>query len=146
MEPGMRTKIKNYQLALMAILFLALIQFGPYKDGTYKGTSRSFYTTEDYYGHSLIKVKNGGITYVSFIIRDSANHETFDEKYEKHFTGNDVYVQQCRNDWIGVQSYTDSLIKYQDPDKIDAITGATWSCNLFRASVKEALLQAKSQD
>lgn len=142
----MSAKIKNYGLLFTAILCLAFIQYGPYKDGKYKGTSRSVYTSEAYYGHSGIVVNDGFITSVSFIIRDSVNHETFDEKYEKHFTGNDVYVQQCRSDWIGVQSYTDSLIKYQDPDKIDAIAGATWSYNLFKASVAEAIKQAKSKD
>jgi len=114
----------------------------PYKDGHYKGTSRANYLDEPYYGHAQIVVENGKIIQVDFTVRDSAKQVKFDEKYEKYFAGNDLYVQQCRNDWKGIQSYPDSLIKYQDLDKVDAISGATWSYNIFKASVKEALSAA----
>ncbi len=57
-----------------------------------------------------------------------------------------MYVQQCRNDRRGVLSYPDTLLKYQDICKVDAIAGATWSYNLFRTSVKEALLAAGEKE
>jgi major membrane immunogen (membrane-anchored lipoprotein) len=114
-----------------------------YKDGIYQGSSRSIYTTEPYYGQVAITVKNGKFTHVDFFVRDSAKHEYFDETYEKYFAGNDEYVNQCRNDWKGVQSYPDSLLKYQDVNKVDAISGATWSYNLFKASVNKALIEAE---
>jgi major membrane immunogen (membrane-anchored lipoprotein) len=118
----------------------------PYKDGHYKGTSRAQYLDEEYYGHAHIVVENGKIIQIDFLIRDSAKRVNFDEKYEKYFAGNDLYVQQCRNDWKGIQSYPDSLLKHQDPDMVDAISGATWSYNIFKASVKEALIHARQEE
>ncbi len=133
-----------------AILFSALLIMGfglyeHYKDGHYKGTSRAGYTDEPYYGCTRLLIQNGKITQAEFFVRDSAKHEYFDDHYERYFTGNDEYVQQCRNDRRGVLSYPDSLLKYQDINKVDAIAGATWSYNLFKASVKEALHEAAEQ-
>ena len=90
-----------------------------------------------------ITIKNSSFTNIHFIIRDSDLHETFNENYEKHFHGNMVYVQQNRNDWNGVQSYPKKLAETQDISKIDAITGATWSYNIFKSSLREALKSAK---
>jgi len=114
-----------------------------YQDGTFSGQSRYRYTDEPYWGTVSVTIKNDLITNVFFSIRDSALHEPFDSIYEKHFQGNDLYIQQCRNDWKGVQSYPDSLIKYQDLSKVDAISGATWAYNIFKASAEIALEKAK---
>ncbi len=113
------------------------------KDGTYEGESRSYYTDEPYWGCVSITVKDGLFTKINFLIRDSALHETFDENYEKHFQGNTLYIQQCRNDWNGVRRYPGKLSETQNPDKVDAVSGATWSYNIFKASVKAALENAK---
>jgi major membrane immunogen (membrane-anchored lipoprotein) len=77
------------------------------------------------------------------MIRDSNLHETFNENYERHFEGNPLYIQQCREDWKGVQRYPKKLAEAQNPDKVDAISGATWSHNIFKASLNEALKSAK---
>ncbi len=114
-----------------------------YRDGSYEGRSRSFYTSEPYWGSVHITIRNGSFTEINFMIRDSNLHETFNENYEKHFQGNPEYIQQSRNDWKGVQTYPKKLGETQDIDKIDAMSGATWSCNIFKASVKEALQNAK---
>jgi major membrane immunogen (membrane-anchored lipoprotein) len=53
------------------------------------------------------------------------------------------YIQQCRNDWEGVKTYPKLLSEKQDIKKVDAIAGATWSYNTFKASVNEALKNAK---
>lgn len=110
-----------------------------YKDGKYVGTSRSLYTSEPFWGKVHLTIENGLFTSVSFVIRDSALHETFNEDYEKHFQGNPVYILQCRNDWAGVKSYPKKLLKKQRPQAVDCISGATWSYNMFQASLKEAL-------
>lgn len=70
---------------------------------------------------------------------DTSNQELFDEKYEKHFIGNELYTNQCRNDWKGVQSYPEKLLKSQRLDDLDAVTGATWSYNIFKSSISIAL-------
>jgi major membrane immunogen (membrane-anchored lipoprotein) len=114
-----------------------------YKDGKYEGKSRAKYIYEPFWGNVHLTIKNGLITDIDFIIRDSNLHEIFDGKYEKHFEGNAEYIQQSRNDWKGVQTYPIKLSEKQDINKLDAISGATWSYNIFRASVKEALKDAK---
>jgi major membrane immunogen (membrane-anchored lipoprotein) len=114
-----------------------------YKDGTYEGKSRAKYIYEPYWGSVHLTLKNGLLTDINFVIRDSNLHETFDGNYEKHFVGNAEYIQQSRNDWKGVQTYPKKLTEKQDINKLDAITGATWSYNIFRASVNEALKNAK---
>jgi major membrane immunogen (membrane-anchored lipoprotein) len=113
-----------------------------YRDGTFTGLSQSSYTDEPYWGIVNLTIRNSSITKISFAIRDSSLHETFNEKYEKHFEGNPLYVQQCRNDWKGVKDYPKRLHETQDPDKVDVVSGATWSYNIFRASLKEALKNA----
>jgi major membrane immunogen (membrane-anchored lipoprotein) len=114
-----------------------------YKDGTYEGKSRAKYVYEPFWGRVRFTLKSGIFTDINFVIRDSNLHETFDGKYEKHFEGNPEYIQQSRNDWKGVQTYPDKLSGQQDINKIDAISGATWSYNIFRASVNEALKNSK---
>lgn len=134
---------------VLTALFIILGTFfsvKSYNDGHYKGVSRSIYKAEPYYGISEIDIVNGMITRVEFSVRDSMKHEYFDEKYEKYFAGIDEYIIQCRNDWKGVQTYPDSLLKYQNIDSLDAVSGATWSFNIFKASVKEALDSASTAE
>jgi major membrane immunogen (membrane-anchored lipoprotein) len=134
--------MKKTILAFIVLLFAAFSGDSPFKDGNYNGTSRSIYTNEPYYGYTRIIIENGKIVEVGFFIRDSLKQEPFDDEYEKYFTGNDVYIQQCRNDWKGILAYPDSLLKHQDINKVDVISGATWSYNIFKASVQEALTRA----
>ncbi len=114
-----------------------------YKDGVYEGKSQSHYTGEPYWGIAKITIKNGSFEGIDFMIRDSALHEIFDGSYEKHFKGIPEYILQSRNDWKGVQTYPKKLSETKNIDKVDAMSGATWSCNIFKASVKEALKNAK---
>ena len=113
-----------------------------YQDGKYLGQSRYTYTDEPYWGSIRITIEKGSLTGIDFIIRDSNLHETFTKKYKKHFKGNPEYIQQVKNDWKGVQTYPKIMMKTQDISKIDALSGATWSYNIFRASAGEALKKA----
>jgi len=149
-------------LAVLLITFIAVMAFSShrrteegtdrqavqdttfrYADGVYEGQSRYSYTDEPYWGKVQITVNNGLFTGIRFLIRDSNLHETFDGAYEKHFDGNPLYIQQSRNDWGGVQAYPKKMMEKQDITRVDAISGATWSYNIFRASVEEALKRAK---
>ncbi|MCX6262497.1 MAG: FMN-binding protein [Bacteroidia bacterium] len=114
-----------------------------YPDGKYSGQSRYTYIGEPYWGKVSFTLKNGLFTGIDFLIMDSVLHEPFDSLYEKYFKDNDLYIQQCRNDWKGVQSYPQKLMEIQNIDKLDAISGATWSYNIFKASVEEALKRAR---
>jgi major membrane immunogen (membrane-anchored lipoprotein) len=115
-----------------------------YLDGTYLGQSQSRYTAEPFWGHIQITVDNGSFGALYFIIRDSNLHETVDSMYGVvHYAGYPVYQQQCVNDAHGIEIYPQNLLKSQDLDNVDAITGATWSYNIFIASAKAALKDAK---
>jgi major membrane immunogen (membrane-anchored lipoprotein) len=129
-------------ITLLVFILVPITGDGPLKDGTYKGSSRAKYTNEPYYGFAEIKVESGKLIKVDFSVRDSSKHVYFDETYEKYFAGNEEYIQQCRNDWKGIQSYPDSLLKYQDLDQVDVISGATWSYDIFKASAQIALSAA----
>ncbi len=149
-------------LALMLITFILVMAFSfhrskeqgtvgqevqdtvfRYMDGVYEGASRYSYTDEPYWGKVQLTVKNGFFIGIRFLIRDSNLHETFDGAYEKHFEGNPLYIGQSRNDWNGVQAYPKKMMEKQDIRKVDVISGATWSYNIFRASVEDALNGAK---
>ena len=130
-------------LTLFSVVIIFNKCSGPYNDGTYEGRSQSFYTKEPYVGFVRLEIKNGYISSVDYKIVDTLTNEIFDDRYERHYTGNKKYIQQCRNDWKGVNAYPAKLLQMQDPGKIDAISGATWSCNIFRQSAIEALEKAK---
>ena len=131
-----------FLLVTICVMLLSARFNGPYADGIYEGTSRSIYIQENYWGHTKITIENGYITKVDFKIIDSTKKELFDDKYERYFKGNDEYIKQCRNDWKGVQSYPQKLLKYQRLKNVDAVTGATWSYNMFKYSATEALKKA----
>jgi major membrane immunogen (membrane-anchored lipoprotein) len=116
-----------------------------YKDGDFEGKSCAIYTGEPYWGIVRIKIEDGIYKNVSFMIRDSSLHETFSKKYAVHFKDNPVYIKQCKKDSKGVKAYPKKLVKKQDLDKVDAMSGATWSCNIFKASVNEALKNAYNE-
>jgi len=116
-----------------------------YLDGIYDGLSRHTYTDEPYWGKARIFINKGKLTGIDFMIRDSNLHETFSNKYKKHFKGNREYIQQCLNDWKDVRTYPKKLLDSQNINEIDALSGATWSYNIFKASIGEALKKAVSK-
>lgn len=114
-----------------------------YKDGIYHGYSRSIYIYENFWGKVQLTIKNGKITDVEFQIIDQDKNEVFSETYERHYAGNYYYIEQCRKDWKGIQTYPKLLLEKQNINALDAITGATWSFNIFKDSVTIALREAK---
>jgi major membrane immunogen (membrane-anchored lipoprotein) len=108
--------------------------------------SRAKYTGEPYWGKVEVIIDKGVISVVKFTIRDSALHEPFNLAYAKHFEGNPLYIQQTKNDWNGVQTYPRKAIETQDANKVDAISGATWSYNIFKAALNEALRKARKSN
>lgn len=126
----------------------AVLAFTPqrsYKDGVYHGESQGKYTAEPYYGEVKVTIKNGDIASVAYKIVDKAKKVDFDKGYEKYFKGNDEYVRQCRNDLVGVRRYPKMFMKTKDISKVDAISGATWSYNIFKAALAEALKKAAAK-
>lgn len=113
-----------------------------YKDGVYEGSSRSIYTFENFWGKVRLTINNGKITNVEYQVIDQDRNEVFSETYERHYSSNFIYIEQCRNEWKGIQSYPQLLLNMQNVYDLDAITGATWSFNLFKDSVAIALKDA----
>jgi major membrane immunogen (membrane-anchored lipoprotein) len=138
--------LKRQIVILICLVVIILYSCGDkriYQDGVFIGESQSVYVDESYYGITKITVQDGMITGVDFKVLDKAADEIFDEKYESHFKDNPLYIAQCRNDWRGIQTYPEKFLKVQDIDKVDVITGATWSYNLFKASLLAALQNAR---
>lgn len=108
-------------------------------DGKYSGESQSKYQAEPYWGVMSFTVKNNRIKNFDFKIMDRQRNIPFDAKYDSVFTGNDEYMQQCRNDWNGMQAYIKAFLATGDIAKVDAITGATWPYNLFKDSYGAAV-------
>jgi major membrane immunogen (membrane-anchored lipoprotein) len=131
-----------WQSILILILFSCMAATTYKHDGVFEGRSCSRYTNEPYVGISKIYIENGTIRKIEFKIMDTTKNELFDDKYENHYIGNDLYINQCRNDWKGVLSYPQKLIETQKIEEVDAVSGATWSYNMFKSSVQVALQKA----
>jgi major membrane immunogen (membrane-anchored lipoprotein) len=138
---------KIYSGILLGFIFLAVLSCAfksNYKnDGVFEGRSRSRYTSEPFVAISKVHIEQGIIRKIDFQIIDTLNNELFDDKYENHFIGNSDYINQCRNDWKGILKYPAELIKTQEMDSVDAVSGATWSYNMFKSSTEIALDKAK---
>jgi len=114
-----------------------------YKDGTYEAETEPDH--EGYITKGTLTIKEGIITEVDWGIFDSnMNNKPFDEDYEEVFVGNDLYIEQSRSDWTGSRCYSPKLIETQDPKKVDAVTGATWTNIKFIEIMKMALEKAKN--
>ena len=129
-------------IALFGICLVAVCQTNSLKNGSYEGRSCSIYGNEPYKGVTIITIKNGKIQQVTFNILDTLKNELFDRNYSSHFPSEPLYQKQCVEDWKGVLLYPAQLVKKQDLKKVDAVTGATWSHNLFVSSASIALKKA----
>lgn len=135
-----------FVLVLIAISAIGVISVQKnYKNGVFTGESRSRYTNEPYWGQATVEIKDDKVIKMTFQIIDKEKNEVFGPDYERHFKNNAEYIQQCRNDLKGIKAYTEKYMKTKDMEKIDAITGATWSYNLFKDALKAALDKAKNK-
>lgn len=140
----MRSTILS-SLIMLIILLGSCEKHKKYVDGIYYGKSKAIYNDENFWGQVRLTIENGKIIDVDFKIIDSTSHEIFDYTYEKHYIGNDLYMQQCRDDWQGMLKYPEKLIKHQNMEDVDVISGATWSYNMLKYSTIEALQNAKQE-
>lgn len=112
-----------------------------YKNGTYEAKTADDY--EGYHSEAKVNISGNKIADVQWKIIDS-NGIVFDDKYEKVFAGNPAYQQQARDDYKGAVTYGPKLIETQDMDKVDSISGATWSYKKFKEVVSEALEKSET--
>ncbi|MCF8357623.1 MAG: FMN-binding protein [Prolixibacteraceae bacterium] len=131
-------------LAIWLMLLLATLTASA-EGNEYTGRSQSVYNSEPYMGFVTISFNVNEIDSVRFQIVDTLNNEVFGPDYEKHYPDNAHYRQQCRNDWQGVLHYPKELLKKQSIDSVDAVSGATWSYNIFKAAVNDAFKKNKGK-
>lgn len=113
-----------------------------YKDGVYEVETLPDY--EGYYAKARLTIKDDIITDVDWCIYDSnRNNRPFDDTYGEVFKEYPLYVKQCIDDWNGSKEYGPKLIGTQDLQQVDAVSGATWTNNVFKAVVDMALEKAK---
>ncbi len=137
--------ISTIVLVLTTIFSFSQNRLSDHKTTILSGKSPSIYKQEPYVGKVEISFQGDSIKEVLFEIIDTLNNEVFGSDYEKHYPNHKLYQQQCRNDWQGVLNYPKQLLEKQDLKKVDGNTGATWSYNLFKAAVNEALKGKESQ-
>ncbi|NLU40187.1 MAG: FMN-binding protein [Bacteroidales bacterium] len=130
-------------LALLISLMLFSCNSANQSTRVVEGKSQSVYTNEPFVGMVILTYHKEKLASVDFQIVDTLHNEVFGSDYEKHYPDNEEYRMQCRNDWQGVLSYPAQLVRKQDIGAVDAISGATWSYNLFSAAVKNALKNNK---
>ena len=111
-----------------------------YKDGDYEVTTAKDH--EGYYCKAKVSIKDNKITNIEWNIYDLYN-KIFDEKYEEVYAGNNFYQQQCRDDLKGAKTYGPKLVEVQNINKVDAISGATWSNRIFKSAIGLALEKAE---
>lgn len=112
-----------------------------YKEGTYDVQTEP--DREGFFCIAKVTIKEDMIQQVEWKISDS-NNRIFDETYEEVYAGNEHYQDQCRKDLAGAKTYAASLIKVQDVEKVDSISGATWSNEKFKEVMRLALSKAKN--
>ncbi len=139
---------KSSKISFLLIIVFILVtscvvkNINKYKDGDFAGISKSIYDREYLYGVTKITISQGKITKVDFNIIDLHNKVFFDEKYEAIFKDYPEYIEKCRKELKAINIYQDILLKNQKIDSLDAISGATWSYNMFESSLAEALKKA----
>ena len=116
---------------------------GKYIDGSYAGQTQIDH--EGYNALASVKVSQHRITDVEWRIYDNNLKRIFDDTYEEVFAGNEVYMQQCRDNRSGMAVFGPRLIETQELDSVDNITGATWSYRKFR-DVMQTTLKDACQD
>jgi major membrane immunogen (membrane-anchored lipoprotein) len=117
-------------------------QPGRYINGNYQGQTPVDY--EGYNAFCTIDIQGGAITTVDWRIYDNNRKRNFDDTYEEVYTGNPVYMQQCRDNMVGMRAYGPQLIEEQDIDQVDCISRATWCHNKFKQVVKTTLKDASA--
>ena len=114
-----------------------------YKDGVYQGRSSDFEEDESGngagYGEVELEIKDNKVTSCTFTMYE-LDGTLKDETY-----GADLSKENRLKAQKAVQSadkYAAKLVEAGSIDEVDAISGATISCNEFKEAVNDALKQA----
>lgn len=115
----MNVKIRIFSIAAILIFFTAaLASAASYTDGTFTGTA------EDMQGRCTVELTIDNSAMTEIILKDGRSDIDL----------NDAQLA----DWI------DSIIEAQELNAVDAISGATMSCDLLKKAIFAALKQAEN--
>lgn len=145
MKKVYRSTLPVLAIILGLIITTASTPIKQFRDGVYKGESRSRYIHEPYWGQVKLKIKNDKVSWLKFKIVDKEKHEVFGPKYERHFKYTPRYIMQCRNELKSINIYTEIFSKSKDIEQVDAITGATWSHDLLKSTFYTTLEKARNK-
>lgn len=124
-------------LTLVLVVAVGCSSGGSYKDGQYDAESE----VDDHGYKSVINisVKDGKIDKVDYEeLSEDGEKKSEDENYAGMMEGASGVTPAS-----AYEQLENSLVKSQDPDKVDAVTGATGSSETFKKLAKEALDKAK---
>lgn len=123
----------------LLILLTSCSKSSTIKDGVYEGSASSEGDTKSTV-NVKITIKDMKITEVNAQEFDK-NNKIKDEEYGKKSGENNYKLAQKAVN--GFKKYPEMLIKVQNIDEVDSISGSTVSYKLFKEAVKNALEKAK---
>lgn len=109
-----------------------------FRDGTYEG--RSTDDSRGAYGIVTVKIEGGKIASAEFV-QYNADGTVKAEKYGEEDGEENYKIAQKALEQS--KKYPEQLIRTQDVEQVDAVTGATTSWKQFQEAAKDALAKAK---
>lgn len=138
--------MKKLNILMMTSIFLvSIILTGcgkkELKDGTFTGVVTKEEANTKNAGDStvVLTIKDGKIVDCKYESRDSKGNVK-DENYGKE-AGEQNY-KKAQKAVVGIRKYPEDLVKTQDIDKVDSVSGATVSYKIFVDATKKALEEA----
>ncbi|NLW79173.1 MAG: FMN-binding protein [Ruminococcaceae bacterium] len=132
--------MRRFAAALLAVLLCGALLAGcqadtAYADGTYYAEFEE-YDSYGYKEYMRVTVEDGAVTALEYNAMDADGAlRTQDEKYRQNMESvNDTYPEKYTADLVN------QFMENKDIDKLDAIAGATWSSDSFKALYKALLL------
>ncbi len=123
---------------VLGVVFCASCGKVEYKDGTYEGSYKD--TEHNSTMKVELKIKDNKITDVKMEARDK-DGKIKGKDYGKEAGEKKYELAQMAVE--GTKQYPDMLIKSQNLEDMDAVSGATGSFKQFKAAVEEALKKAE---
>lgn len=140
----MTKKLLVSLLALTMVATLALSACGKgapaaYKDGTYTGVYVDQEAKDKSSSEVTLKIESGRIVDCQYVEKDK-NGKVKDKDYGKDSGEANYQLAQIAVE--GMQSYPGQLLEKQNPDEMDAVSGATVSFKCFQEAARQALDKA----
>ncbi|MBQ8707036.1 MAG: FMN-binding protein [Succinivibrionaceae bacterium] len=135
--------IAKLAMGLALALSLAGCQKPEYHDGVY--SARSFADDRGGYGVITVTLKGGRFAECSYVsyTRDGKIKDRDYGRLHHGKQANAEFYGKAQKAVEGMNQYAGQLLNTQDPDKVDAVTGATRSYEQFQDALEKALEQAE---